>query len=308
MADDHELYELAKRFPAAVLALLGLPTDVPYRGEALEVKATSGRFDAVLTPEQPPALVLSPVDRAAAPRAPRIFVEFQNRHDGEAELRWALKLVALVSHTPPEERGPVRFVAVYGQQRFLDAARGGADLGDDDEQVLAFTPRRLLLSDVDPARLEAAGWVGRIVLPLVGTEVDVQRNAGRWARDLQDDGARTTEERDKAIDLFLRFLSGRLGDVNMDAVLRSEGIVVEDTATGRALIAHGEARGEARGRVLGEVIGLRRAILDVLEARGIAVRAEVTTRLDGESDIPRLEEILRAAVRVDVTLEGLFPS
>lgn len=298
MADDHELYELAKRFPEAVLTLLGVQTQARYRGEALEVKAASGRFDAVLTPEEPvPCLLLVPVDRAASPRAPRIFVEFQNRRDADAELRWALKVIMLVAQTPRAERGPVRLFAVYGEESFLEAARGGADLGDGDERLLSFVPRRLLLRDIDPARLEAAGWAGRLVLPLVGDEADVERNAGRWARELTE-ASLASEERERALDLFVRFLYGRLGEASMKSLLEREGPslrdTLKDTATGRALIAEGE------------VVGLRRAVLDLLEARGVAVPDEVLARLEEIQDSVRLRQVHRAALTVSPDLRGLF--
>src|SRR4051812_24534518 len=71
VAEDEELYELAVRFPEAVLALAGVTPAGPYRGEALEVKAASGRFDAVLDPVE---VVVEGADA-------RYYVEFQNRHD-----------------------------------------------------------------------------------------------------------------------------------------------------------------------------------------------------------------------------------
>lgn len=49
MTDGPGFYELATKFPEAILALLGVETTRPYKAEAVEVKVT-GRFDAVLSP------------------------------------------------------------------------------------------------------------------------------------------------------------------------------------------------------------------------------------------------------------------
>lgn len=297
MADDPELYELAVKFPEAALALVGIHPTVRYRGEAIEVKATSGRFDAVLTPDEPPELegvLLEPVDPDA--QAPRVFLEFQNRHDRDCELRWACKLIILRSQTPRDRRGRVRFFALYGDQSLLDAACGGADMGDDEDEVLRFSPTRLLFSDIDPALLEAAGWAARVALPLVGTIEEVQRNAARWHRELTADTSREPEDRVKAADLFVRFLSGRLGDRDVYALLRSEEDVVafEDTATGRGLIARTQVK-EARA-----------AILDVLDARGVEISEEFKARLAKETDLDKLRRMHRAAVGIGPDLEGLF--
>jgi hypothetical protein len=71
---------------------------------------------------------------------------------------------------------------------------------------------------------------------------------------------------------------------------------VKDTATGRAIMAAGEAK------------GLRLAILDVLMVRGFTVPDEVQSRLEAERDLDRLQAIRRAARTVGPDLDGLFPA
>lgn len=66
MARDEDFYELALRFPEAVLALLGLDGR-GYRARALELKQTSRRLDAVFLPR--------------ADEGPHVLVEMQRRRD-----------------------------------------------------------------------------------------------------------------------------------------------------------------------------------------------------------------------------------
>lgn len=99
MADDFGFYDLAVRFPRAILALLGLDPSLAYRGEAKEVKA-AGRFDAVLSPEP---VVLRPANGDA----PRIDLEFQGRHDPDLEARLLMKIaIHRLSDPPTGKSGP----------------------------------------------------------------------------------------------------------------------------------------------------------------------------------------------------------
>lgn len=68
------------------------------------------------------------------------------------------------------------------------------------------------------------------------------------------------------------------------------------TATGRALLAEGEAIGMARAEAWGRLVGLRRTIAIVVETRLGSLPAWVRARLDLEDDIERLERLLLATV------------
>ncbi len=132
--------------------------------------------------------------------------------------------------------------------------------------------------------------------------------APRWFRQLAQAPELTADDRADALDLFLKLLSGRLDGVNIHALLRGEEVVVENTATGRALVAVGEARGEPRGEARGEAKGVRLAILDILDLRSIAVPPAVRARLEAETDLARLLAIHREARTVGPDLTGLFPA
>ena len=75
---------------------------------------------------------------------------------------------------------------------------------------------------------------------------------------------------------------------------------MRDTATGRALLAEGRTEGRTEER--------RRAILLVLELRLGAVPRWVAQRLQGESNLDRLEVLLLGARDVEAVteLEALF--
>lgn len=75
--------------------------------------------------------------------------------------------------------------------------------------------------------------------------------------------------------------------------------VIRDTATGQAILAEGRKEGLQEG--------LRRGILDILDARGLSLTVELRARLDAETDADRLARIHRAALRVGPDLAGLFP-
>jgi hypothetical protein len=74
---------------------------------------------------------------------------------------------------------------------------------------------------------------------------------------------------------------------------------MRDTATGQAILAEGRKEGLQEG--------LRRGILDILDARGLSLSVELRARLDAEADADRLAWIHRAALRVGPDLVGLFP-
>ncbi len=67
------------------------------------------------------------------------------------------------------------------------------------------------------------------------------------------------------------------------------------------LINRGIERGVAQGRAEGE----RRAILRVLERRGLSVTASLRTRLDACADLAELERLLERAFDISVA-DDLF--
>jgi hypothetical protein len=73
------------------------------------------------------------------------------------------------------------------------------------------------------------------------------------------------------------------------------------------LINRGIERGVVQGRVEGRAEGERRAILRVLERRGVSVTASLRARLDACSDLAELERLLDRALEVSVA-DDLFAS
>ncbi|HEY3236988.1 MAG TPA: hypothetical protein VGJ84_19875 [Polyangiaceae bacterium] len=67
----------------------------------------------------------------------------------------------------------------------------------------------------------------------------------------------------------------------------------------------GRAEGKAEGEVKGKAEGEARAVLTVLEERGIAVGAEQRERILGCTDLALLEGWIRRAVTV-ASVEDLF--
>jgi hypothetical protein len=75
----------------------------------------------------------------------------------------------------------------------------------------------------------------------------------------------------------------------------------------RAAAAEAQARGEAEGRAQGEAEGRARAVLAVLDARGIDVPDDVREEIANCTDLDRLDRWIRQAVTADavVALDGL---
>jgi hypothetical protein len=67
----------------------------------------------------------------------------------------------------------------------------------------------------------------------------------------------------------------------------------------RRYVAEGEAVGRAEGQTVGRAEGEARAVLAVLEARGIGVTDEVRARITGCRDLDQLDGWVRRAVTVD---------
>lgn len=97
-------------------------------------------------------------------------------------------------------------------------------------------------------------------------------------------------DRETANRVIFRNLLERQGYASLEDV-RAEG-EARGRAEGEAL---GRAEGEALGRIEGEAQGLRRAIVAVLEGRGLPADDELETALASANDPSALESILRQA-------------
>ena len=73
----------------------------------------------------------------------------------------------------------------------------------------------------------------------------------------------------------------------------------------RKYFYEGKAEGKVEGKAEGEAEGLARAILTLLEVRGIAVPEEGQERLYQITDLDRLDEMLRRATTVE-SVDALF--
>lgn len=292
MAYDDDVHELATRFPEGVLALLGLRPRGKYRVEALEVKARR-RPDLVFTPERPDE--------------PRVYVEWQAYVDPAIERRLLEEVVIHCVQT--DTFAPVVAAIVYTAPQHRAAALS-ADIGGSTGDVVCFTPLRVVLPELRPDDLLAVGGQALIALPLVGAEDRVKTDARAWLREVRS-GAATDAERARATDLFVRLMAWRLSTMDLKHVLGEED-VVRETATGRALLAEGEARGEATGEARGEARGRaaerRRTVLLALELRLGTVPPWVAPRLEEEQNLDHLDALIEAARRIEseAELTGLF--
>ncbi|MCO5164970.1 MAG: Rpn family recombination-promoting nuclease/putative transposase [Planctomycetes bacterium] len=281
MAYDPDMHELATRYPDAVLALLGCRARGAYVVEAIDVKRSEHRIDLVFLPGDA--------------RDPTIYVEWQMYASEEAERGLLAEVVEHCDQTGRFE--PVDVAIVYPDRATRDRALP-ADVGHAGRRAVSFTPLRVVLTEVEPELLLAAGGPALVALPLVGPEEQVRWHAREWLA-LACAQADDREGAARAKDLFLKLLAWRLGTISIEELEGLEG-VMEETATGQALLRRGEERGEARGRAEGEAKGraeeCRRAIALVISTRFGAVPDWLSERLAGEVDLARLEDLLRAAV------------
>jgi hypothetical protein len=171
---------------------------------------------------------------------------------------------------------------------------------------LSFSPQRIVLTDLDPARVLAkAGKRALLVLPLLGTEAQVQASAQDWLRRLRAATERRAE-RARVEDLFARLVAWRLGTIDVLSELE-EVMDITETATGRALIARGVAKGRAEGVAEGVAKGVargraeecRRAIAVVVGARLGRVPAWLPASLEAVTRLTELERVLRGAANVE---------
>jgi hypothetical protein len=289
MSNDIDIHELAKLCPEALLALIGVRHRGPYKVESVEVKATQRRLDLLFTPEDP--------------QDPRIYMEWSARSDSTVERRLLEEIVVHALQTGAYS--PVLAVVVYTKPEWRAAALA-ADVFHGAGDVVRFSPVRVVLTELEPDELLAAGGTALIALPLVGSPEQVKSGAREWLREVKRQVP--DEERPRAVDLFVRLLAWRLDIMDLQAFLDPEESV-ENTATGQALLAKGEAKGEARGEARGRAIERRRAILLVLELRLGTVPARIGERLEKIDDLDLLDAVLERAkgVTVGSNLEDLLP-
>jgi hypothetical protein len=283
VAYDEDFHALLTTFPEALLALVRLELRGPYRGEAIEVKAQSGRFDGVLVPT---------VDGD-----PVIYIEWQARYDAEAERRFALRV--LIHCIQTGHFGPVVAVIIYTSAELARApapprVEGPAGV------VLDFAPMRVVLPELAAEELLSRGGPALLALPLVGDEAKVRAESRAWLREVR----RTFDgpARRRALDIFFRFLAWRLSTLEATALLGEEELVdIDDTATGRAMIARGEAKGRAKGRVEGRVEGQRELLARQLIVRFGPLPADVRARIDQASgdELARWGERLLSVASLD---------
>jgi hypothetical protein len=253
MARDPEFYELAEKLPGACMALLGLPGSIRYRGEAVDIKRSSRRVDVILRPV------------SARSAAPIYVVELWRSADPDGD-RTLLRKALDVAEQRGVDRSRVRAVAVYVTRR---EARGvlPADVGEPGDPTIRFTPRRIVLRDIEPGELLRRGGVALAALPLVGSDDEVLAKAADWRRGLRDTATLGVRERTQALGVFLTLLADRFKGTDLSEILGKEGhMPLEKTATGRAMIKRGEARGEARGKAIGKAAGAIEALQGAFEA------------------------------------------
>lgn len=274
MSFDEDFYELATRFPRAALALAGIVSDCEYRTEAVEVERTR-RIDVLFQPAEPGA-------------GPTVYLEFQARHDPEIERNLLEKVVL---HSVKERSfEDVLAVILYTEGRLRRSALP-ADIGPSAAPVVRFEPLRVVLDECSPALLEAEGPIGWIVLPLVGRAEEVAARAGEWHERLQHAPELADEQRRSAVELFVRLLADRLGNMDVSELLARGERAMEDTVTGQRLIERGIERGIERER--------RESVIRVLGARFGAVPAEVVARLGELRDLEALERLVICAATIE---------
>ena len=284
MALDTDFHELATRHPEVALALAGLEVRGPYRADALEVKRAR-RIDCVFTPLEagPPG----------GPRAPRVFLELQARHDPDAERRLLEEVVLACVQDGWFE--PVEVRILYTERRFLETSRR-ADVCSGGRAFLRFTPTRLVLAEVSPETLLARGGPALIALPLTGSPAEVVRDASAWHERLRVSPELAGPRRDDAVELVCKLLADRLGTTEVQGLLREGDRVMEDTATGQRLIERGALRAQ------------RRTVLRALELRLGPVPAELAARVEAlatERDLDRLLERAVLAANYDEVAAAL---
>jgi hypothetical protein len=193
MAQDPEFYELASRLPEAVLALIGARRREPYVGRSFELKRAARRVDAVVSPRDPES------------RGSHFVIELYDHHDPDADITLLRKTVE-IAELFGLARARVVPVLIYTRAELcrdvLDASIG---------RHVIFDPDRILLPTIRPSKLRRRGGPALAVLPLVGAERTVRREAVGWRRAIRAADTMTPKERREAERSFMLFLAGRLG-------------------------------------------------------------------------------------------------
>lgn len=270
MSLDTDFYELVAKQPHLGLLLAGLEPTATYRVESLEVKRAR-RIDCVF----------DPLERGAGPR---VYLELQGRHDPGVERRF---LEEVVMHCVKEDRfDDVEVRLLYTERRLLEAAMP-ANVRNGDRVAIHFRPVRVVLADLPPERLLERGGSALAALPLTGTTDEVLRSARGWHEVLAVTSDLTERERAQAISLFGRLLANRLVTMDVQGLLRDGGRIMEDTATGQALIEKGIEKAR------------REDVVRILEERLGPVPATVVRRLSEVRSLDALSALLVEAVRAD---------
>jgi flagellar biosynthesis/type III secretory pathway protein FliH len=95
-----------------------------------------------------------------------------------------------------------------------------------------------------------------VAFPLLGSREEVEREAVAWFDEI-DAVAEDPVERARFEEVFLRLLTRRLTDLDVGALFERGGRQVEDTETGRRLLAKGERAGREEGHRAGREEGQR---------------------------------------------------
>ena len=225
--------------------------------------------------------------------APIYVVEVWRHRDASGDERLLRKALD-VAEQRDADRSRVVPVAIYR----TDADRRGvrlADVGPPGDRAIVFRPRRIVLSEVDPAALRRAGGAALVVLPLVGTEDQVRRQARGWRRRLQRTTTLGTGDRERALQVFTALLADRIGAEGAASILGTEAMMgFEKTTLGRWLLARARAEAKAQGAAQGEARGLRKAVEILVRARFGRVPRPVAGRLRTIEDPARLTRLLVA--------------
>ena len=279
MGLDEDFHQLAVDYPEALLALLGAADPgAGYRGLSPEIKASTRRIDVVLEPE--------------AHDGPSYVVELYGYRNDDALRNLLEKHVGYCRQTG--RWAQVEAALLFTEPEF---AEGLLPVDVELDTRLLFRPMLMVLPDVAPESLLDQDLQVWALLPLVGSEDRVANDAASWFEDLRERAEASGDS--KVVELFLRFLSTRLRDrLDVDDLMGGE--VMEDTLTGRNLLAKGERR-EARRLVtrlvqirLGDGAAPYLARLESASQETLETIAEriADRNLDDDDLVAALEELL----------------
>lgn len=271
---DVDFFAFAREFPAAVLSLFGIAFRKHVVAESVNVKEQSLELDLVF--------------RSKDPRAPLVYLEVQERGDVNVERAALIKLAILCRDLKRWRNAQVAILyssdAARRRTRKADILRKGG-------RSVAFTPERLVFSDLDPDHLLQRGGPLLALLPLVGRGEVVTRRAPAWLARLWNDRTLSKAARRRLRDFFDRFLRRRTrGRLTVEAPVFAESYLAESKAM-QKLVAERLVRDR------------HASILKVLEARfGKASRSFVAS-LERTTDSKRLDRALVLAATAESVAE-----